>query len=131
MINFVNSLLLGSHGHRARYDTAEFFLFIYLINVASAIETVSSPTIQQPYAENPWTTVVSYAMTIAPWITYIYPSVTAFIRLGTINLWYGVTSIWLKSRSHILAVVLWALCAALLVMSCIIEQEPSAMRLWL
>ncbi|KAI0168367.1 hypothetical protein BJ166DRAFT_522210 [Pestalotiopsis sp. NC0098] len=41
------------------------------------------------------------------------------------------TNIWTMFQMHLLRTTLWSLCISLMVMSCIVEQESSPMRIWL
>lgn len=106
-------------------------MFLFLITLLSpvyATEPNISPRIQEPLA--------AYLPRLGdsgvrPAVAYAYSATTA-ITYGIMTCtWDAVPLFWAKYRVHAVKIALWSLCISLMVVSCVIEHEPSSMRLWL
>lgn len=131
MVGAVLPAICGRNGFRSIARIAAFVFFMSLIGTAHATEPDMSASIRQPHeAHLQSSSNAADTLAAAIWLISRTYS-TANPNRNAPSSRHFPTDIWTTSQECLLKTTLWSLCISLMIVSCVVEQESSPMRIWL
>lgn len=131
MVGSATPISLGPNSFCSIARVAAFIFFMSLVTICHATESDMSASIRQPHeahlqpSNNAADTLAAATWMISRTYSTTNPNRNAFSSR------HLATCVWTMLRTHLIKITLWSLCISLMVVSCVVEQEPSPMRIWL